>query len=379
MRVIVNIVPLHEGAVIRERNILEHLSKIDQKNEYVILGRKETRDIFRGLGANFRFEEVSLNAKNYFARLLWENFRLPFLLKNLKADILYFPHQLTNFLGFTKKVITIQNALPFEEQIIQELAFLKRLKFRLLASATTLSISQADCTIFFSQYLKTKVLKNSAKGYFPVIRHGAPAGPANNNPSDKNLRHFLETYGIRKDYMLTVSHIYPYKNIVNLVKAYRMAKDRCLNLEPLVVAGRRYDRCYFSQIRSCVEEHGLNDSIKFVGDIKHKNLPFFYSGCKFFVFPSKCENAPVTLMEALAFGLPITCSRIKPNIEICEESALYFNPDECNEISECLVAMHNNENLRENLSRRASERAKNFSWEKSAREILSVFEKVYNA
>ena len=149
-------------------------------------------------------------------------------------------------------------------------------------------------------------------------------------------------------------------------------------MEPLIVAGEKYDRGYYAEIQSCIEKYELNDSVKFVGDIEHENLALFYMNCKFFIFPSKCENAPVTIMEALSFGLPITCSRIEPNVEICADSALYFNPDECHEISECLLAMHGDENLRKDLSARSLERAKSFSWEESAREVLSAFEKVYS-
>jgi len=376
MNIIVNLIPLREGAIVRESYIFRNLSKIDKINQYVILGRSEMEDIFSGLGDNFRFQEVNLDTKNYLKRFFWENFKLPFLVKKLKGDILYFPHQLTNLFDFTKKVIEIRNALPFEKQITKELTFFKKLKFKLLALATRISIQRADCTIFISEHLKRKVLRGEISGCFPVIRHGLSLAEVSQDHSREERKEVLKKYEVKEDYILSISHIHPYKNIINLLRGYKVARERCPNLEKLVIVGRIYDKEYFSLIQKYLEEHQLEDFVKLIGGVQHKDLINFYQSCHFFIFPSKCENAPITLIEALNFGTPIASSNIEANVEICNDSAMYFDPDNPEEIAKSLITMHGSEDLRKNLSKKSRERAKDFSWEKSARQILEVFNKI---
>ena len=123
MRVIINLMPLNEGAIIRERSLLFAMSKIDNKNEYIILCQRHTKDYFAGLRWNYKCIYLGLNMRNYVKRLIWENINLPLFVKRLKGDIVYFPYQFSSIFNFAKKIIGIRNSTPFEEAVIKKAKF----------------------------------------------------------------------------------------------------------------------------------------------------------------------------------------------------------------------------------------------------------------
>src|SRR5262249_20258517 len=82
------------------------------------------------------------------------------------------------------------------------------------------------------------------------------------------------------------------------------------------------------------------------------------------------------LLEAMALGIPIAAARISALPEIARDAAIYFDPYDPKEMAEALDRLIRDESLRSELSRKAVERARQFSWEEAARETLNVFEQV---
>ena len=95
-----------------------------------------------------------------------------------------------------------------------------------------------------------------------------------------------------------------------------------------------------------------------------------------FLFPSILEACPQTLIEAMTFGLPIAAS-ISPFMpEICRDAAVYFNPSEPEDIAAKIDMLLTNKTLKENLSEKALARCAFFNWDKTASELIRVFQKV---
>jgi len=83
------------------------------------------------------------------------------------------------------------------------------------------------------------------------------------------------------------------------------------------------------------------------------------------------------ILEAMSCETPVLTSKIGATAEVALESAFLVDPNDTDEIATAIVKLAVNPNLREKLSQKGRERASNFSWEKTARETLKVFEKVY--
>ena len=98
------------------------------------------------------------------------------------------------------------------------------------------------------------------------------------------------------------------------------------------------------------------------GPVDHAALPDLYHAADAFVFASSCENLPNILLEAMAAGLPIACSRRRPMPEILGAGGLYFDPLRPEEIAAALRQLAADAVLRGRLATEAHDRARRFSW-----------------
>lgn len=369
MRIIFNLisVPLRQGAIVREVNLIRYLSMIDKSNEYMIVGQDAKRFLFLKFPSNFQYCSV-----NFLNRTLWEIFELPGIVKSFNADLIYSPHHKSIFRCSCKKIITICNAAPFDPNVIRDAKLKQKLKYILLRYGTKLSVYNSDYVIFLSKYLKNTL---SNLGINPqrsqVIYFGIPSTfePKGYFPKD-----MIKSFNLDYKYILMVSHLFRYKNILELIKAYVQIKDS-ISVH-LIIAGRLADKSYYKEILKYIKSQKIEDYVHFIGHINHQLLPYLYSNCFFFVFSSTCENSPGTLVEAMACGAPIACSNLSGMPEKCGDAALYFNPNNIEDIASAFLEMSNNSELRDQLREKSLLRAREFSWEKSARQTLEIFEEL---
>jgi glycosyltransferase involved in cell wall biosynthesis len=299
------------------------------------------------------------------ARLLWEQTALPEFVSRDKCDLLFEPGNYAIKNPPCPSVPLIHNLAPFiPEYIATETAY-QQFRLRLLRHGTTSAIAASAGTIFLSQYARD-VLRhhvNISNIRSTVIYHGA---------TDQVSKPTCA----REKFILCVSHIYRYKGILELVKAYAQAVASQPELPKLVIAGNPYDRPYIAQIESLIASAGIGDRVQFLGSVSEEELSRLYRTCEFFVFPSTIENCPNILIEALAAGCPILSSNCGVMPEVCGDAALYCDPSDITSISDSLLELHRNQLLRNTLSDRAATRATQFSWRSTAQQTLDFFSQI---
>jgi glycosyltransferase involved in cell wall biosynthesis len=293
------------------------------------------------------------------ARLLWEQTALPEFLSRDKCDLLFEPGNYAIKNPPCPSVPLIHNLAPFiPEYIATETAY-QQFRLRLLRYGTISAIASSAGTIFLSQFarnvLRHHVDLSSTRS--TVIYHGA---------TDRVSKSMCA----REKFILCVSHIYRYKGILELVRAYAQAIAIQPELPKLVIAGHPHDRPYTAQIESVISLAGLGDKVQFLGSVGEEQLQRLYRTCEFFVFPSTIENCPNILIEALAAGCPILSSNCGVMPEICGDAALYCDPSDITSISDSLLELHRNQLLRNSLSDKATARATQFSWRSTAQQTL---------
>lgn len=376
MHIIINLASIYgNGAFNRERNLLRALSDIDPKNEYTIIGREnQIADLYE-LGANFNVHPVNIG-DNFFSRFLWENLTLPRLVKNNCGDLLLFPFHRTNIFDVVPKLIVVRNAAPFCDHVIQSSSPYQKIRLLMLRLGTWFSIQRADHVAFVTETMRSLVsqrfkLENINTS---VIPHGIPSGffPRNKN----ECKDVLASYGVKLPFILWVGLIAAYKNIIEMLMAYRMACEKIEKIPPLYLIGSVYENNYLSKIKETISRFDLEKQVCFLGWVSHRELSFFYSTCSFFVSTTICESASIPHLEAMACGAPIVSSNWASIKELCQEAALYFNPKEPQEIASAMIKMLENERLRNSLQKKSLEQAATFSWEKSACQMLDIFNKI---
>src|SRR3989337_2732914 len=122
-----------------------------------------------------------------------------------------------------------------------------------------------------------------------------------------------------------------------------------------------------------IREHRYEDRIIFLGNVPYEELPFLYSACMIFVYPSICESFGMTLVEAMACGAPVLASKVEPMMEICADAAMYFDPTNPAAIADVIHKTLLDKNIVSKLKINSLTRAKDFSWENTAMNTLKVF------
>jgi glycosyltransferase involved in cell wall biosynthesis len=178
-------------------------------------------------------------------------------------------------------------------------------------------------------------------------------------------------YGITDDYILFVGTLQPRKNLTSLIKAFSDLQLPTSNLQ-LVIAGKK--GWLYKEIFRQVEELGLEAKAVFTGYVPEGNLPALLSGARLFVFPSLYEGFGLPVLEAMACGTPVVCSKVSSLPEVAGDAAVLVDPLDVKGLAAAMERVLGDEELRSDLINRGFAQVRKFSWEKCARETLHVLE-----
>lgn len=387
MLIVVEATAALSGGKIYLVNLLPQFAKIASRHKFIVF---HTADLdassLKISSPNFAFHSVKLPASNErnwllvsLFKLCWRLFIFPFHLLRLKPDVVF------SNTGFgplwrprgMKLVLALHNSVPFQSELQKdENSFFRRLRLLGLHRLVSLTLRRGDKAIVFSQDLQELVglhspqLANSA-----VIHHGIDWGEKERNaPAELSLQ---VSFGITNPYLLYVSQLHRYKNVPRLLEAFKQMKIRDGDTAKeisLVIVGKLADKAYEEEIAACIERLDIKACIHIIPGLKRDQLKPFYRSALGFIYPSLIENCPFAVLEALAFGLPMAASELNALREMAGEAAIYFDPRNVAEMAEAMERLVWDENLRGELSRKAIEQAAKFTWEKTARQTLAVFE-----
>ncbi|HTS05707.1 MAG TPA: glycosyltransferase family 1 protein [Candidatus Eisenbacteria bacterium] len=191
----------------------------------------------------------------------------------------------------------------------------------------------------------------------------------------ESARIIADKYGTSTDYICTVGTIEPRKNIVSLIKAVRILRDRGQLRHQLLVAGSSGWKN--SDVYATVERCGLTErEVRFLGRVPEEDLPELYSGASVFVFPSIYEGFGLPLVEAMACGTPVVASNTSSIPEVVHDAGILVRPDRPEEFADAIRRVVRDEALRFELVRKGVRRARAFSWDVAARRVLSALNTV---
>ena len=181
--------------------------------------------------------------------------------------------------------------------------------------------------------------------------------------------------GVTDDFILFVGTVEPRKNLLALVRAFDLL-TRETSLRPqLVIAGRK--GWLTEELYELVERSPTASRILFTGYVTDAELRALYTSCRLFVYPSLYEGFGLPPLEAMACGAPVVASRI-PVIEETAgaEAARLVAPADSEALAGALAELLTDEAARSELAARGRERAAEFTWERTARQTLGVYERV---
>jgi glycosyltransferase involved in cell wall biosynthesis len=181
-------------------------------------------------------------------------------------------------------------------------------------------------------------------------------------------------YNLPDKFSLYAGDINWNKNLNGLLKSVAIAKI------PLVMAGSALMDKNLVQVRdleALISELGIGNLIKRTGFIPEKDLVVLYNLAEVVVMPSFYEGFGLPVLEGMACGTPVVCSKNSSLAEIGENAAVFCNPLSPQDIAQKILEVINlSEKEKTTLSAKCLKRAKEFSWEKTAKETIEIYKHV---
>ena len=379
------------------QKLLENLEKEDRVNKFVIFLRKENWDEYNPKNPNFK--KVLADYRWY---SLKEQFLMPGRIRRAKVDLMHFPHFNVSVFCFKPFVVTIHDLIlkRFPTRRASTLGFFsywfKNFVYQIIIFLT---LKRAKKIIAISNYTKDDILRyfRVSPEKIEVIYEGGMIQQSKGSPSERNPRaapserHYRSNqrsdlgllaakrwrgqtldlflkFRISQPYLLYVGNAYPHKNLERLILAFDKLNKDCQKKLQLVLVGE-IDYFYSRLQKNFSNVKGL----VFTDFVLDGDLEVLYRGAALYIFPSMCEGFGLPPLEAMNYGTPVVSSNATCLPEVLGEAAVYFNPENTEEMAEKIKEVLEDEKIRQELTSKGYERIKRYSWEEMARETMRVY------
>ncbi len=357
-------------------NLVKNLALIDAENSYQlftdICDLKILEKIKSNLGIKDKpnFEIISLGNKNKFT---WNFWTLPNYLRANPID-LYLTQYITPFFVSRKiKIFTIVHDVSF-------CVFPRMIKFSdlfFLRALIPLAMRRADKIIAVSEFTQNEIIKYYKINPKKVTHiHNAVADDfLRQTFSQSDLEAIRQKYALPQKFILYLGTLQPRKNLPVLIEAYAKIKKQLPGVRLVLAGGKSHN--YDPKIDAVVQDCKLDkDEVIFPGFIAEEDKKAVMLLATIFCFPSLYEGFGIPILEAFSAKLPCVVSEILPHQEVAGDAALYFMPNNCDELAQKLLEIVQKDGIKERLLSQEAERLKLFSWAKTAKKVLNIFEKL---
>ncbi len=329
-------------------------------------GRKDVEYIFSHDIEKLKKKQFFINSKFRLVRwffqlqyLIWKQLVLPLKLTYNKADILICPDYVAPVFTSCKKIVVIHDNLfwkyPKNYPLLWRKYFIKMIK---------LGVSRNAEVVTTSRYSKNGLKNTFANNTINYIYQ-----------SSERI-YFDSKINKSKEYILHIGTFEKRKDLLTLVKAFKLFIDNTHSNYKLVLAGSKYingNKKVYKSIKKYISKNNLFSSIIMPGYIKKKEAIYFYNNALCYVFPSIDEGFGIPLIESMRAQVPIICSDIEIFKEIANDSVIYFKKQDYNDLYQKLKLILKDKTTVVNLISKGKKRAYLFN----QKNFIKGFEKLY--
>jgi glycosyltransferase involved in cell wall biosynthesis len=261
-------------------------------------------------------------------RFFWMQFIFPFELKLLGIKKLYSP---MNFIPIISKFLKIKTILCLHSNLpwiyfnFMPGNFIRNFITQKLME---ISIYTCDLLIVNSNFAKKEIIKTLRLSKKKI--HVVYLGISRIFFLKKKKK--INNFNYKQKYILSVMSCVRYHNIINLLVAFSLLIKN-YNLK-LVLALQVLDKSYFLEIKKFIKDNSLEKKVVIFSNLNIDQLPELYKNAKLYVFTSYCEVFGLTSLEAMSQRTPVIISNKSALPEINGKAAMYFNPDNIEEIND---------------------------------------------
>lgn len=226
-------------------------------------------------------------------------------------------------------------------------------------------IDRSDAIVCISEFTRSDVLKNCEVAGKPVY--------VIYNGTSNLVSSSLHTWSYRpaRPFLFGMGYVNQKKNYHVLLSLLKSNED----IE-LLIAGRLDEPDYIRSMQIAACQFGVEDRLRLLGPVTENEKSWYLSNCDAFVHPSKAEGFGLPVLEAMSFGKPVFISRLTSLPEIGGNAAFYFSSFDEMHIQHTFHQGMQRYKM-ENMSAVLKKRSQDFSWEKSARDYIRVYQSLF--
>ena len=320
---------------------------------FVCYGDPKDRELVQRLGeaAEFRaalWPRYGLAAQIAFPRALLKD----------RIQLLHCPFYVMPLWASVPTVVTFHDVIPFTPYADKRglARFVVCSMYRVAARRATAIVTVSN----FSRRDIARVLRVPESKV--TVAHDAPGPYAFLEPRPECYAPYTPYFAC-----MTARHIES-KNTVVAVKAWRIFRERTGLPHQLLIGGKTTE-----QGKALLAQAGCGAGCHLLGFIPDAQLSSFFHSAEALIIPSLYEGFGLPPLEAMAAGAPVLSSNAASLPEVCGDAALYFNPASAEELASLMAQVARDASLHARLAEQGRRRARQFSYQQSARRILELY------
>lgn len=298
-------------------------------------------------------------ARHPFLFYLWFEWRLPSILKELKADVFLSTDNFLSLRATLPTVLVTHDLAPFHfpEQItgIQRWYyhhFLPRFNRRAEEIVTVSNFTKQDLVRQFG--ITEEKIAVACNGCRDIFR------PLN----EAEIKEVRNTFAEGKPYFLYVGAVHPRKNVHGLISAFDIFKTKTGSDVKLLIGGRFAWKA--GEVQAAFDASPFKKDIRFLGYLDDDKLPKLTGAAYAATYVSYFEGFGIPLLEAMRCGVPVVTSNITSMPEVAGDAGILVDPYQPESIAAGMQQLWEDQHLHKQKAAAGMVQEKRFTWEQAA-------------
>ncbi|HXB44071.1 MAG TPA: glycosyltransferase family 1 protein [Puia sp.] len=349
--------------------LIRQIQRLDTHNEYILFAKDDADRQCIKETSNFKTQTISS-----FTYADWEQIRLPQTVSRAGIDFLHCtcntgPVKCPVPLLLTLHDIIYLEKVDFKGTPYQNFGNLYR---RFVVPRV---VGESQMVITVSHFEKQKIVEKLRLPEEKVkVVYNAVNERFNDHFSEEEKNVFKKKYNLPENFLLFLGNTAPKKNTPNVVLAFVNYCRQTKDIIPLVIVD--YDK---TLVEEMLAKRNVSHFFKwfiFPGYVSAEEMPLMYSAATLFLYPSLRESFGLPILEAMGCGTPVITSNTSSMPEVSAGAALLVDPLQADEITEGIIRILSSDALQASYSQKGKTRASQFTWEASAKDLLSIYEQM---